>query len=45
VSEKIGSHITTVIIKFDNNDKIVQLNEVYNAMNGIMHPDLSTSKG
>lgn len=43
-SEKIGSHVTTVIIKFDKNDKIYQLNEVYNSTKGVMHPDLSSAK-
>ena len=43
-SEKMGPHITTVIIKFDKNDKIYQLNEVYNSTQGIMNPDLSSSK-
>lgn len=43
-SEKIGSHVTTVIIKFDQNDKIMQLNEVYNSTQGVMHPDLSSVK-
>lgn len=43
-SEKIGTHITTVIIKFDKNDKIYELNEVYNQATGIMHPHLSSAK-
>lgn len=42
-SDKIGSHITTVIMKFDKNNKIVELNEVYNKTEGIMHPNLSAS--
>jgi hypothetical protein len=43
VSEKIGSHITTVIIKFDKNNKICELNEVYNTSQGILHPSLSSA--
>lgn len=42
-SDKIGSHITTVIIKFDKDNKIFELNEVYNSFQGIMHPNLSSS--
>jgi hypothetical protein len=43
VSEKIGPHITTVIIKFDKNNKIFELNEVYNTSQGILHPSLSSA--
>ena len=36
-SEKVGMHITAAILKFDENSKIVEINEVYNKFSDITH--------
>lgn len=36
-SEKVGLHITTAILKFNKEDKITEINEVYNKFADITH--------
>lgn len=36
-SEKMGLHITTAILKFDEDGKIIQINEVYNKLADVTH--------
>jgi hypothetical protein len=36
-SKIIGLHITSVILKFNSKDKIIEINEVYNKFAGITH--------
>lgn len=36
-SEKVGLHITTAILKFDKENKILEINEVYNKFADLTH--------
>lgn len=36
-SKKVGLHITTAILRFDDNNRIIEINEVYNKFEDITH--------